>query len=150
MLIDADLSSWFWPYAIQTAVHIKNRVPHSNLPPHTTPFEFWYHRKPNLSYMCPFGTHCTSRILPTPDSKFDPRGESARFLGYAKDAKGYILWVPGSPGRPGSVKTRRNVSFHGFPTPIGEIDTSPLWNDIASDQIPKTLIAYAICTHSFP
>ena len=146
MLIDANLSSWFWPFAIQTAVHIKNRVPHSNLPPHTTPFEFWYHHKPNLSYLRPFGTNCTSRILPTPDSKFDPRGESARFLGYAKDAKGYILWVPGSAGRPGSIKTRRDVSFHGFPPFTSDIASSPLWNDITSDQTPKTLIAYAIYT----
>ena len=35
MLLDADLSSWFWPFAIQTAIHIKNCVPHSNLPTHT-------------------------------------------------------------------------------------------------------------------
>jgi transposase InsO family protein len=45
MLLDARLSTWFWPFAIQTAVHIKNRVPHSNLPPHVTPFELWYIRK---------------------------------------------------------------------------------------------------------
>jgi hypothetical protein len=137
MLIDANLSNWFWPFAIQTAVHIKNRVPHSSLPPHTTPFEFWYHYKPNLSYMRPFGAYCTSRILITPDSKFDPRGESARFLGYAKDAKGYILWVPGLNGRAGSVKTRHDVSFHGFPSSTGGTAPPFLWDDISASEADK-------------
>ena len=31
MLIDADLSDFFWPLAAQAAVHIKNRVPHTAL-----------------------------------------------------------------------------------------------------------------------
>jgi hypothetical protein len=91
MLLDANLTHWFWPFAIQTAAHIKNRVPHSNLPPNTTPFQLWHYYKPNLSYMRPFGSHCTSRIVPTPDSKFDSCDESARFLGYASNAKGYII-----------------------------------------------------------
>lgn len=55
MLIDANLSNWFWPFAIQTAIHIKNHVLHSSIPPHTTPLKFWYHYKSNLSYMRPFG-----------------------------------------------------------------------------------------------
>ena len=124
MLLDANLSEWFWPFAIQTAAHIKNRVLHSNLPPHTTPFQFWYHYKPNLSYMRPFGAPCTSRILPTPDPKFAPRGESGRFLGYAKDAKGYILWINGS------VKIRRDVAFHDFPSITEGIGLSHMWDDI--------------------
>jgi hypothetical protein len=39
LLIDANLSAWFWPFAMQTAVHIKNCVMHSSLPPNKTPFE---------------------------------------------------------------------------------------------------------------
>ena len=130
MLLDADLSNWFWPFAIQTAVHIKNRVPHSILPPHTTPFQLWYNRKPDLSYLRLFGSHCTSRILPTPPSKFQARGEPARFLGYARDAKGYSIWVPGPNGRGGSLKIRRDVLFHGFPSPLQREDQSPLWDDV--------------------
>jgi hypothetical protein len=130
MLLDADLSNWFWPFAIQTAVHIKNRVPHSILPPHTTPFQLWYNRKPDLSYLRLFGSHCTSRILPTPPSKFQARGEPARFLGYARDAKGYSIWVPGPNGRGGSLKIRRDVLFHGFPSPLKREDQSPLWDDV--------------------
>ena len=148
MLLDANLSRWFWPFAIQTAVHIKNRVPHSNIPPHTTPFQLWYHYKPNLSYMRPFGVHCTSRVLPTPDSKFDPRGEPARFLGYATNAKGYIIWVPGPNGQAGTVKTRRDVTFHGFGPTVQTDDQSPLWDDISPlDQVttnPNVYDSYTV------
>ena len=132
MLLDAELSNWFWPFAIQTAVHIKNRVPHSNLPPHVTPFHLWYNRKPDLSYLRLFGSHCTSRILSNVPSKFDPRGEPGRFLGYATNAKGYIIWVPSPNGHGGSLKIHRDVLFHGFPSPPeGHINT-PLWDDIPS------------------
>jgi Integrase core domain len=142
MLIDADLSNWFWPFAIQTAVHIKNRVPHSALPPHRTPFELWHHHKPNLSHLRPFGVRCTSRIIPNNTLlKFDPRGESGRFLGYARDAKGYLIWVPGPGGRGGTLKARRDVIFHDFhipaPGPSVNDDLCPLWTDIVSPEHPR-------------
>ena len=123
MLLDANLSPWFWPFAIQTAVHIKNRVPHSNLPPHTTPYQLWYHEKPNLGYFHLFGSDCTSRILSNMLTKFDARGESGQFLGYANDAKGYIIWTPGPRGQAGSVKVRHDVHFHGLPlAPVEHAD----------------------------
>jgi hypothetical protein len=152
MLIDADLSDWFWPFAIQAAVHIKNRVPHSSLPTHKTPFEFWHRYKPNLSHLRPFGVHCTSRITPSNALlKFDPRGEPGRFLGYAKDAKGYLVWVPSPSGRGGSLKTRRDVTFHDLPTPAPvpsvHDDLTPLWDDIATpDQSAQREEMYA---HAF-
>ena len=130
MLLDANLSTWYWPFAVQAAVHIKNRVPHSHLLSDKTPFEFWHHHKPNLSHLRLFGSPCTSRILSTGLSKFEPRGESATFLGYAQNVKGYIVWVPG-PNRLGSsAKIRRDVSFHGFPDPSERDDSSVLWEDI--------------------
>jgi hypothetical protein len=139
MLIDADLSSWFWPFAIQAAVHIKNRVPHSNLPPHQTPFQFWHHHKPNLSHLRLFGAPCTSRIIPSESLlKLDPRGESGRFLGYAKDAKGYLIWIPGPGGHGGGLKTRRDVIFHHLPNPPPVPSThdefTPLWEDVTSPE----------------
>jgi hypothetical protein len=130
MLLDANLSEWYWPFAVHAAVHIKNRVPHSNLPSDKTPFEFWHHHKPNLSHLRLFSLPCTSRILSTGLPKFQPRGESATFLGYAQNAKGYIIWVPGPHGHGGSVKICRDISFHGFPTTSQSDDNSPLWEDI--------------------
>lgn len=130
MLLDADLSSWFWPFAVQTAVHIRNRLPHKSLPDSITPYQRWFNSRPNISYFRPFGAHCTARIL-THTSKFDPRGELGRFLGYARNAKGYLFWHVASR----SVKVRRDLVFHGPPTlPLGRggVDYAPftsLWDN---------------------
>jgi transposase InsO family protein len=139
LLIDTDLSDWFWPFAIQTTVHIKNRIPHSILPPNKTPFKFWHGYKPDLSHLRPFGTQCMARIISNTLSKFDPHGESGRFLSYAKDAKGYIIWVPGPNNHGGSIKTCWDVVFHDFPRekavpPVND-DLSPLWDDIVDPDL---------------
>jgi len=42
MLINAYLCDFFWPFAVLTATHIKQRVPYASLLPHTTPFELWF------------------------------------------------------------------------------------------------------------
>jgi hypothetical protein len=134
MLLDATFSPWFWPFAIQTAVHTKNRVPHSNLPPNITPYQLWYHEKLNLGYFCLFGSHCTSRILSNTLTKFDARGETGRFLGYANDAKGYIVWTPGPGGQAGSVKVRRDVHFHGLPLTSAGHAVEPAPNNLSLAQ----------------
>jgi len=135
LLLDSALSQWFWPFAIQTATHLKNRVPHAALPPHKTPFELWYHYKPNLSHLRLFGANCTARILSDSLPKYDPRGESGRFLGYAKDARGYIVWIPNSSGHGGTAKVRRDVTFHSTPASPPN-DGSPLWDDVTTpDQL---------------
>lgn len=138
LLIDAALSEWFWPFAIQAATHIKNRVPHSSLPTNISPFQLWYNYKPNLSHLRIFGAPCTSRLLSTPATKFSPRGESGRHLGYAKDARGYLIWVPGPNGHGGSVKIRRDVTFHD-PSPAKDVlprldDDIPLKGLITSPE----------------
>jgi hypothetical protein len=117
MLIDAGLSEWFWPFAIQMAVYLRNRIPHSALPPNTTPYQPWFGHKPNIAHLRPFGAHCTSRRVNTTLSKFEPRGEHGRMLGYAPQSKGYIVWLPSSR----SVRIRRDLIFHGQPTlPLGQ------------------------------
>lgn len=134
MLIDANLRDFFWPFAVLAAVHIKQRIPHSSLPSDITPFHLWFHRKPNLSHLRPFGTNCTARVITTHLSKFQPRGESGRFLGYAKDAKGYLIWVSSPNSTTGTLKVRRDVVFHDFPlassSPAPSPSYLPLWDDI--------------------
>ena len=142
MLIDADLRDFFWPFAVLTAVHIKQRLPHASLPPNITPFELWFHRRPNLSHLRPFRVACTARIISTHTSKFQPRGESGRFLGYAKDAKGYLIWVPNAGNNGGTLKVRRDVIFHHMPspppTPNNNHTYHPLWDNIEFPDHLKT------------
>jgi hypothetical protein len=134
MLLDANLRDFFWPFAVSAATHIKQRVPHSALPSGLTPFHLWFNRRPDISHLRPFGVTCTARVLATHLSKFEPRGETGRFLGYATDAKGYLIWVPNPTGSGGSVKVRRDVIFHDFPhpspPPIVPPHYQPLWHDV--------------------
>jgi hypothetical protein len=127
MLLDCGLSSWFWPLSTQAGVHIKNRVPHASIPTDSTPFQGWFNKKPDLSHLRPFGALVTSR-KPNSDNlnKLALRGEEGRFVGYANDSKGYLIWFPESR----AIRPRRDVVFHGFPKhlpspPLSDI----LWDD---------------------
>lgn len=139
MLLDADMSDWFWPLAIQMAVHIKNRVPHKALPPHTSPYERWYQTKPSFSRLRPFGAPCIAKILPASSlTKLEPRAEQGRFVGYSKTSKGFLFWHPQSR----SIKVRRDdeVDFRPSVGPkIGQggiTDYTPLQALWRSEQGP--------------
>jgi hypothetical protein len=135
MLVDSSLTVWFWPLAAQAAVHIKNRVPHASLKPDTTPFEGWFKRKPDLSHLRPFGALVTTRKTNSDElMKLVPRGEEGRFVGYARDSKGYLIWFPNSR----TIRPHCDIEFHGFPDflpspPLSEI----LWDDIPTDLEPR-------------
>ena len=117
MLLDTDLCDFFWPFAILMATHIKQCIPHSSLLSGITPFQLWFGHRLNLSHLCPFGTNCTACVISNTLSKFQPCGESGCFLGYARDAKGYLIWVLNNHSPGGSLKVRCNVIFHNFPSP---------------------------------
>jgi hypothetical protein len=135
MLVDAGLPHFFWPLAAQAAVHIKNRVPHSSLPPDTTPFELWFNKKPDLSHLRPFGALVVCRKTNSDDlNKVTERGEDGVFMGYARDAKGYLVWFPSAK----AIRTRRDIVFHGFPTPKDAPPLSQiLWDEIPYDLEPR-------------
>lgn len=132
-LLDGKLSDYFWPFAAQAGVHVKNRVPHSAIPPEITPFFIWRDRKPNLSHLRPFGCKVTTRRLDSDSiNKLTPRGEEGIFLGYAQDAKGYLIWNPQSR----NVRVRRDVIFHDD---TGDLDVprasadQTLWDAVIGD-----------------
>ena len=109
LLLDGDIADYFWPFAAQSAVHIKVRVPHSAINPDKTPFELIMGKKPDLSHLRPFGCVVTARRLNLDSlAKFQPRGEEGRFMGYARDSKGYLIWFPSSR----SVLVCRDEIFH--------------------------------------
>lgn len=135
MLVDAGLTNWFWPLSSQAAIHIKNRVPHASLEPNTTPFQHWFKRKPDLSHLRPFGALVTSRKTNSTElNKLTPRGEEGRFVGYSRDSRGYLVWLPESR----AIRTRRDVTFHGFPEWLPSPPLSDfLWDDLRFDLEPS-------------
>jgi hypothetical protein len=132
MLLDAGLPLYFWPLAAQAAVHVNNRLPHSALPGNVTPFQRWFGHKPDISHFRPFGALVTSRKTESTDqNKVLMRGEEGRFVGYARDSAGYLIYFPESR----TVRSRRDVHFHSFPTTLRAPPTTPLelWKDIPLD-----------------
>jgi hypothetical protein len=128
------MTNWFWPFSTQTSVHIKNRIPHMSLPTDFTPFYGWYNKKPDLSHLRPFGALVTARKTDSDQlNKLEPRGEEGRFVGYAKDSRGYLIWFPSSK----SVRPRRDIDFHGFPVHLPCPHLSDiLWDDLTFDEPP--------------
>ena len=90
-------------------------------------------KKPDLSHLCPFGCVVTAcRLNSDSLAKFQPRGEEGRFMGYARDSKGYLIWFPSSR----SVLVCRDVIFHDVDK-IPELTVNRsglLWDDIPLDS----------------
>ncbi|GJT43610.1 zinc finger, CCHC-type containing protein [Tanacetum coccineum] len=70
MLSYSGLSEEFWGEAMLTACYLLNRVP--NKRNKTTPYELWYKKRPNLSYLRVWGCRAVVRL---PDPKRKTLGE---------------------------------------------------------------------------
>jgi hypothetical protein len=63
-------------------------------------------------------------------NKATPRGEEGKFVRYARDSKGYLVWFPDSK----SIHSHCDVEFHGFPDFLPSPALSEiLWHDIPAD-----------------
>ncbi|KAJ0713791.1 putative RNA-directed DNA polymerase [Helianthus annuus] len=79
MLVESELPIQFWGEAVSAACYTLNRV--LTVKRHgKTCFELLQRRKPDLSYLEPFGAPCT---MIEPDGKFGARAIEGFFLGYA-------------------------------------------------------------------
>ncbi|GJT65318.1 zinc finger, CCHC-type containing protein [Tanacetum coccineum] len=91
MLSYSGLSEGFWGEAMLTACYLLNRVP--NKRNKTTPYELWYKKRPNLSYLRIWGCRAVVR-LPDPKRRtLGEKGIDCIFVGYAKHSKAYRFYV---------------------------------------------------------
>ncbi|KAI3690681.1 hypothetical protein L2E82_48884 [Cichorium intybus] len=81
LLCDSKLLVIFWAEAIKTACYAQNRdiINKSQM---KTPYEIFYGRKPNVSYLCTFGCPCTLLHLKA-TLKFNSKADDCYFMGYA-------------------------------------------------------------------
>jgi len=95
MLCHARLPLKFWPEAVATAVHIKNRSTHKAIPD-KTPEEVWSGEKPDVSHFRVFGCSAYALVPAHLRSKLDPKSRRCLFLGYNHDSgsKSYRLYDP--------------------------------------------------------
>nr|GEV12506.1 zinc finger, CCHC-type [Tanacetum cinerariifolium] len=91
MLSYSGLSEGFWGEAMLTACYLLNRVP--NKRNKTTPYELWYNKRPNLSFLQVWGCRAILR-LPDPKRKtLGEKGFDCIFVGYAEHSKAYKFYV---------------------------------------------------------
>ncbi|KAJ9544955.1 hypothetical protein OSB04_024662 [Centaurea solstitialis] len=95
MLNASGLPLTFWAEAVSTACYTQNRslvVKRFE----KTPYQLLYNKRPNIKFFHVFGCKCYVLNDREPIGKFDPKGDSAIFIGYAWDTVAYRVYVPGT------------------------------------------------------
>ena len=86
MMAYANLYIIFWSDALLTVAYILNRVPSKSVS--STPYELWTGRKPDLSFLKPWGctvyTHESSHKF----GKLGPEGKKSILMRYSEHSKG--------------------------------------------------------------
>lgn len=107
LIIDADLPKSFWAEAISTAVYVRNRAPTNAHKEVTTPYQKWYHCRPDISNLRVFGSLAYTHIPDQLRQKLDDKAEVMMMVGYSLRSKAYRLYNPAT----GQIVIRRDVVF---------------------------------------
>nr|GFC04263.1 zinc finger, CCHC-type [Tanacetum cinerariifolium] len=87
----SGLGEGFWGEAMLTVCYLLNMVP--NKRNKTTPYELWYKKRPNLSFLRVWGCRAVVR-LPDPKRKtLGDKGIDCIFVGYDEHSKAYGFYV---------------------------------------------------------
>ncbi|GJU40073.1 retrotransposon protein, putative, ty1-copia subclass [Tanacetum coccineum] len=84
------MSLSFLDYALESATHILNMVPTMKVD--NTPYELWYGKVPNLSYLKVWG--CEALVKRDTPDKLQQRSVKCIFIGYPKETMGYYFYFP--------------------------------------------------------
>lgn len=94
LLSHAKIPKQCFPWAIDTAVHLYNRRPHSSSTERKTPFQALYGKIPDLKYLRVFGCTAYRHFNDNERSKQDFRAQKLIHIGYASHQKAYQLYDP--------------------------------------------------------
>lgn len=103
LLLDSSVPKMLWPYAVQTAAHIRNRCYNNRTK--KTPYFCMTEKKPDLSKMWIFGSECYAYEYY--HKKVDPKGVKGVFVGYDKNSPAYLVYHPEA----GKVMKHRLIKF---------------------------------------
>jgi transposase InsO family protein len=121
-----ELPLALWSEAINTAVYIKNRIPHKAVK-ESTPYEVIHGNKPSIRHLQPFGRKCFVHIpeekRPS-GSKLLPRAVEGKFIGYSTSNRIFRIYIPSQH----RVTETRQVRFSQLDS--GEVTPLPLPNPI--------------------
>ncbi|GJY76060.1 retrotransposon protein, putative, ty1-copia subclass [Tanacetum coccineum] len=80
----------FWDYALESGTRILNMVPTKKVD--KTPYELWYGKVPNLSYLKVWG--CEALVKRDTPEKLQQRSVKCILIGYPKETMGYYFYFP--------------------------------------------------------
>jgi hypothetical protein len=95
MLNEHPTPKFLWAEAVNTACHVANRVSLRSILK-KTPYELWYGRKPNISYMKVFGCKCFILDESNKLDKFASKSNEGIFVGYSNTSKAYRVYIKSS------------------------------------------------------
>jgi len=107
MLAQAKLPRSLWGEALNMAVYIKNRIPTKGVEGEVSPYERWYGRTPDISYMRIFGCNAYAYVQDKQRGKLDSKAEKYRLVGYSFHSRGFRLYNEAKR----QVVVRRDVTF---------------------------------------
>lgn len=93
MLKSKKLPKEFWAEAVQCAIYVQNRCPHTKLDDQT-PQEAWSGQKPTVSHFKIFGSVAYAHVPDQQRTKLEDKSKRYIFIGYDEKTKGYKLLDP--------------------------------------------------------
>lgn len=102
MRLGAGLPTTYWSLAAEAACYTNNRLPTAALKGRS-PYEAWHGTKPNLDHLRVFGCPVFVRVE---SGKLHAKAVKGTFVGYPKDAKGYLVRFDD-----GRIIVTRDVTF---------------------------------------
>ena len=98
-----DLPLPFWDYALETIAFTLNTAPSISI--ELTPYELWFGKKPNLSFLKVWG--CDAYVKKLQPEKLKPKSEKCVFIEYLKETIGYTFYLRFK----GKIFVAKNGSF---------------------------------------
>jgi len=108
MLAHGCLPNCYWAEAVSAAAYLRNRTPSITFDKHTTPYEKWYGRKPNVKHLRVFGCCAYAHVQNSDRKKLNMKAKKYRFVGYSKKSKVYRLFNEETR----QLVTRRDAIFN--------------------------------------
>ncbi|GJW34505.1 retrotransposon protein, putative, ty1-copia subclass [Tanacetum coccineum] len=105
----------FKDYALETATRILNMVLTKKVD--KTPYELWYRKVPNLSYLKVYG--CEALVNRDTPDKLQQRSVKCIFVGYPKETMDYYFYFP--PENKIVVASEISIEVEGFEPPQEEV-----------------------------
>jgi len=132
MLATYMLPEFLWELAVAHATYVQN-MSYTKVLPHTTPYQVWFGRKPNVSHLCEFGAPVWVLLQgQNVQHKMLPKSQRRLYVGYDKSShsvkyyntttwnillsRNYRLLLPTDPSPPADLT---------IPPPITPLDGPP-------------------------